>query len=174
MMICLLIFFCAMADGLQAGGDNIGSSKDDLLHAATVKCRLSADRGRVRSGDYPVFTIQLDYHGTTPRTLDWDDNFGHVLWNGQIIMMVKGAGWERNTESLKYQTSATYPTRKQVTARKGMALASKLDFSAMPRIFSADLFPKTGAVEIGLYVKIETPKGPQYLPISNIVNLVIE
>ncbi len=147
-----------------------------------IECTLSI----IKSSNLPIIGIKLKYQGKTPLDIDWDKDFGYVLWSGDFILVneaskidktnvsildVKISINKKNTASLYRKTSNTYEAREFVELNAGDALSSTLDFSKLPISIEEDLIYKKNSV-LRLYYRYEDKNGTEILePISNQLRL---
>ena len=155
-------------------GQNIPLSSESDWHyfATNIDCHLNSNTDRIKSEKFPVITVKITYTGKNPFVIKWDNNFGRVLWNGDIILKSKFNTIEKSSSELKFQTSDTYETQKSLTIKTGDTITSTLDFSSLPGSYLKDLFHSSGTVQLQLYVKdIDKNK---LIPIGTYLQIIVD
>ncbi len=104
-----------------------------------IECNISTDSKSVRVDKFPTIKVHIKYIGDNPIRISWDDDFGHVLWNGKFVLVSKSDSDTYDTSNLKFKTSNTYPPSKTVELKKGDELTSILDFSKLPISYEKQL-----------------------------------
>lgn len=161
---------------LPAGAQKslINGSPEDFQHfVKNARCLFRAEKGTIRSGQFPVFTIEISYDGTNPYELLWDKDFGHVLWGGKFVVVAASSGQEKSTKEMGSITSGTYPPRERMIVKQGGRITARLDFSTYPARSVSRIFPASGRVEVQLLLMYSSPKGELYMPLGDKVRITI-
>lgn len=150
----------------------LSGDADWRYFAANIECHLNSNIDRIKSEKFPVITVKITYTGEKPIVIKWDNNFGRVLWNGDIVLKSKFNLIEKSSSELKFQTSNIYETQKSLTIKTGDTITSTLDFSVLPGSYLKDIFPSSGAVQLQLYVKdIDKNK---LIPIGTYLQIIVD
>ena len=107
-----------------------------------IECNISSDSKSVGVDKFPTIKVHIKYIGDNPIRISWDNDFGHVLWNGKFVLVSKSDSGSYDTSDLKFKTSNTYPPRETVELNKGDELTSNLDFSKLPISYEKHLIQK--------------------------------
>ena len=97
-----------------------------------IECNISSDSKSIGVDHFPTIKIHIRYIGDNPIKICWDDDFGHLLWEGKFVLVSKSDIGRYDTSNLKFKPSNTYPPRETVELNKGDELISILDFSELP------------------------------------------
>lgn len=102
-----------------------------------IECSLSSDTKLIRGDQFPTIKVHIKYKGNKPIKISWDNNFGHVLWEGNFVLVTKSDTNSYDTSDLKFVTSNVYPPREVIEIKKGDNIVSILDFSKLPIFLEA-------------------------------------
>jgi len=129
----------------------------------------------------PIIDITLKYYGQETLKIDWDKNFGYVLWNGDFVLVNETSDIKEDksifnistsinkisTLNLHIKTSNIYEPRESVKLKLGQELKSTLDFSKLPISIEENLISEKNTV-LKLYYRYKDKNGTEILePISN-------
>ena len=113
------------------------------LFFENIKCNISSDSNIIIIDEFPIIEVQIKYIGVHKIFINWDDNFGYLLWEGKFVLVSKWNDGSYNTLELKFKTSNTYPPREKLELNEGDELKSILDFSKLPMSYEAkQIFPE--------------------------------
>ena len=130
----------------------------------SIRCNLFF----IKNTNLPIIGVELKYYGHTSLSIDWDENFGNVLWMGNFVLVNEKNGISKdNTESLYMKTGNTYKAEKNIKLNLGDELNSTLDFSKLPISLENNLISKKNSI-LKLYYNYKDKNGIEKLqPISN-------
>ena len=97
-----------------------------------IECNISSDSKIVSNDHLPTIKVNIKYLGKNPVKLSWDNNFGHLLWEGKFVLVSESEIGSYDTSNLKFKTSNIYPPKETVELNIGDELLSVLDFSNLP------------------------------------------
>ncbi|MFX1449641.1 MAG: hypothetical protein ACFFCM_02290 [Promethearchaeota archaeon] len=97
-----------------------------------IECSISSDSKSIGMDHFPNIKIHIRYLGNNSIKISWDNNFGHLLWEGKFVLVSESEIGRYDTSNLKFKTSNTYPPKEIIELNKGDELISVLDFSNLP------------------------------------------
>ena len=155
-------------------GQNVSlSNKNDWnSFASNINCQLNSNIDSVKPNNFPVLTVKITYTGENPIQIKWDNNFGRVLWDGDFVLKSKFNTIEKYSSDLKFQTSNSYETQKNLTIKFGETITSILDFSSLPGSYLKDLFSSSGILQLQLYLKVNDEN--KLIPLSNSIQIIVK
>jgi len=130
------------------------SKEDWRKFAAAVTCRLRTAASTLAKGQSPVFTIDLIYNGEAPVKIDWDEDFGNVIWRGSMAIVSASKGKQLTSSGLGSVTSSTPPSSKFRVLNKGDRINAELDFNKFPASSLKHLFAGPGTFTAGIYASV--------------------
>ncbi|CAA6801632.1 MAG: Unknown protein [uncultured Sulfurovum sp.] len=162
-MKIIISFLLILNNYVSASEDKLKENKNKTFK--DIECNLwIIEKKRV-----PVIGIKLKYNSSIPLDINWDENFGHVLWDGVFILVNETN--KSDTSLLYIKTSNTYQARRSVNVNKGEKLSSILDFSKLPiSLINKDLISKDANLRL-YYKHIDINGTEKIYPISNKLNL---
>lgn len=155
----LVLIFCMLSSHSIAQHNLMIQGNDETVTVASnIICTIKSDKRTVNPAKkrYPIITIQLKNRGPETITINWDKNFGRVLWEGRFYIESKSGSCYNTTALLKNRTGNTYEPRKRISLKKGETTVSTLDFNTLPAQYATGLFSCRGKIAIRLLYKIHS------------------
>ncbi|MCP4131868.1 MAG: hypothetical protein GY754_12885 [bacterium] len=174
-LFLIALFLAFSTNGFPQPGLGLTSesSPEWKMIAGNSTCEISSDIKYAKPGSdkYPKIKVVLTYKGPKSLTINWDKNFGRVLWEGNVMLISDAGGSVETTGEMKFRTSNTYEPGSRVQLKRGQKLTSVLDFTKLPATYATGLFSSKGKVKFRLYI---ITADEMKLPISNELVIVVK